>query len=319
VSRWAGLANAAGLVVGFGLDLLLGDPRRGHPVAGFGRAAAALERRLYAPRRRAGLRYAAVAVGVPVAIAGAAGTVTRGRPLARAGLVAATTWAVLGARTLRTEAAAMATALEGGDLAAARARLPHLCGRDPCTLNEAELARATVESVAENTSDAVVAPLFWGGIAGLPGLVGYRVVNTLDAMVGHRSERHARFGTAAARLDDVANLLPSRLTAALTIAAAPLVTGDRRRAARIWLRDRNRHPSPNAGQCESAMAGALGVRLGGRNAYSGRSEVRPFLGDGPRPGAADIRRAATLSGAVGLAALGLAAGCAAMRCGRARA
>lgn len=309
--RRVALANAAGLLAGYGLDLLLGDPRRWHPVAGYGRVAAALEQRLYAPQRRAGIRYAAVAVGGPVAIATVAQAATRHRPLLRAGLVAAATWAVLGSRSLRQEAAAMAAALDGGDLSAARTRLPHLCGRDPSTLDEPELARATVESVAENTSDAVVAPLFWGGMAGLPGLVGYRAANTLDAMVGHRSQRYARFGTAAARLDDAANLLPARLTAALTVAAAPLVAGDRRHAARIWLRDGARHPSPNAGQCESAMAGALGVRLGGRNVYSGRVEVRPVLGDGPRPAAADIRRAAALSAAVGLAALGLAAGCAA--------
>jgi adenosylcobinamide-phosphate synthase len=309
--RRVALANAAGLLAGYGLDLLLGDPRRGHPVAGYGRVAAALERRLYAPEQPAGVRYTAVAVGGPVVLAVAAAAATRHRPLVRAGLVAATTWAVVGGRSLRDEAAAMAGALEDDDLVAARHRLPHLCGREPSTLDEPELARATVESVAENTSDAVVAPLFWGGLAGLPGLVGYRAVNTLDAMVGHRSERYARFGTAAARLDDVANLLPSRLTAALTVAAAPLVGGDRWRAARTWLRDGGRHPSPNAGQCESAMAGALGVRLGGRNVYSGRVEVRPFLGDGPRPGTPDIRRAAALSAAVGVAAVGLAAGCAA--------
>lgn len=314
VSRMGGrlaLANAAGLLAGYALDLLLGDPPRRHPVAGYGRLATALERRCYAPQRAAGVRYVALAVGGPVALATLAQAATRRRPLVRAGLVAATTWAVVGGRSLRREAAAMASALESADLSGARARLPHLCGRDPSQLDAAELARATVESVAENTSDAVVAPLFWGGIAGLPGLVGYRAVNTLDAMVGHRSPRYARFGTAAARLDDAANLLPSRLTAALTVTAAPMVSGDRRRAARTWLRDGHRHPSPNAGQCESAMAGALGVRLGGRNVYSGRVEVRPFLGDGPRPSVSDIRRAAALSAAVGLGALGLAAGCAA--------
>jgi len=292
VSRMGGrlaLANAAGLLAGYALDLLLGDPPRRHPVAGYGRLATALERRCYAPQRAAGVRYVALAVGGPVALATLAQAATRRRPLVRAGLVAATTWAVVGGRSLRREAAAMASALESADLSGARARLPHLCGRDPSQLDAAELARATVESVAENTSDAVVAPLFWG----------------------HRSPRYARFGTAAARLDDAANLLPSRLTAALTVTAAPMVSGDRRRAARTWLRDGHRHPSPNAGQCESAMAGALGVRLGGRNVYSGRVEVRPFLGDGPRPSVSDIRRAAALSAAVGLGALGLAAGCAA--------
>jgi adenosylcobinamide-phosphate synthase len=296
-------ANAVGLVAGYALDALFGDPQRFHPVAGFGRAATALEHRVYAPDRAAGARYTAIAVGVPVVAGVAATRATRRHPLARAALVAATTWAVLGARTLRREASVMAGALEAADLPGARARLSHLCGRDPSILDAPELARATVESVAENTSDAVVAPLFWGAVAGLPGLLGYRAANTLDAMVGHRSARYARFGTAAARLDDALNLLPSRLTGLLTIAAAPLVGGDPRRAWRIWRRDRNDHPSPNAGQCEAAMAGALGVRLGGRNVYFGRSETRPLLGDGPRPGARDVRRAARLSGATALAAL----------------
>ncbi|MFE9691289.1 cobalamin biosynthesis protein [Micromonospora sp. NPDC005806] len=301
------MANAAGLVAGYALDSLLGDPRRWHPVAGFGRAAGALEQRVYRPDRTAGAVFTALAVGAPVLL-GVAGTLaTRRRPLARAALVAAGTWTVLGGRTLRHESRAMARALQRGDLPAARGRLNHLCGRDPSTLGESELARATVESVAENTSDAVVAPLLWGAVAGLPGLLGYRAANTLDAMVGHRSPRHARFGTPAARLDDLLNLAPARLTGLLTIAVAPAAHGDRRAALRIWRRDRNDHPSPNAGQCEAAMAGALGVRLGGRNIYFGRAETRPFLGDGPRPEARHLKRAARISGAVGLAALGLAA------------
>ena len=200
----------------------------------------------------------------------------------------------------------MAQTLDAGDTRGARDRLPHLCGRDPSTLDSAELARATVESVAENTSDAVVAPLFWGALAGLPGLVGYRAVNTLDAMVGHRSDRYARFGTAAARLDDAANLVPARLTAALTVAAAPLTGGSPGRALRAWWRDGHRHPSPNSGRCEAATAGALGVRLGGRNIYAGRVEQRPTLGDGAAPRTGDIRRAALLSAAVGSAAAALA-------------
>jgi adenosylcobinamide-phosphate synthase len=300
-------ADAVGLVAGYALDAALGDPRRFHPVAGFGRATGELERRLYAPQRRAGAVFALVAVGAPV-LAGVAGAMLTGRhPVARAALVAAATWTVLGGRTLRKEARVMAGHLADEDLAAARDRLGHLCGRDPSALDEPELARATVESVAENTSDAVVAPLIWGAVAGLPGLLGYRAANTLDAMVGHRSPRYARFGTAAARLDDVLNLAPSRLTGLLTIAAAPVAGGSRAEALRVWRRDRNDHPSPNAGQCESAMAGALGVRLGGRNVYFGRTESRPFLGDGPRPSAADLRRAARISGTVGLAALGVAA------------
>ncbi|WP_341717274.1 cobalamin biosynthesis protein [Micromonospora sp. FIMYZ51] len=300
-------ADAAGLVAGYALDAIFGDPRRGHPVAGFGRAAAALERRLYRPDRRSGAAFTALAVGGPVLIGAAAAFGTRRRPVARAVLVAAGTWAALGGRSLRHEADAMGRALRDGDVPAARQRLGNLCGRDPSTLDEPELARATVESVAENTSDAVVAPLVWGAVAGLPGLLGYRAANTLDAMVGHRSTRYARFGTPAARLDDLLNLVPARLTGLLTVAVAPLGRGDRGRAWRVWRRDRADHPSPNAGQCEAAMAGALGVRLGGRNVYFGRSEVRPFLGDGPRPEARHLPRAARISGAVGLAALGLAA------------
>ncbi|MFF5175094.1 cobalamin biosynthesis protein [Micromonospora sp. NPDC000089] len=301
------VADATGLVAGYALDALFGDPARWHPVAGFGRAAGALERRVHRPDRRAGALFATIAVGAPVLLGAAAGAATRRNPVARAALVAAGTWTVLGGRTLRHEAAVMGKALRRGDLPAARARLGHLCGRDPSALDEPELARATVESVAENTSDAVVAPLVWGALAGLPGLLGYRAANTLDAMVGHRSPRYARFGTPAARLDDLLNLAPARLTGLLTIAVAPVAHGDRARAWRVWRRDRNDHPSPNAGQCEAAMAGVLGVRLGGRNVYFGRSEVRPLLGDGPRPEARHLKRAARVSGAVGVAALGLAA------------
>lgn len=300
-------ADAAGIVAGYALDVLLGDPRRFHPVAGFGQAASALERRIYAPGRGAGVAFTALAVGAPVAAGVALAVGTRRWPLARGAAVAVATWAVLGGRTLRREARVMAGHLKQDDLEAARGRLNHLCGRDPAQLDAPELARATVESVAENTSDAVVAPLFWGGLAGLPGLLGYRAANTLDAMVGHRNERYARFGTASARLDDLLNLVPSRLTGVLTIALSPLVGGRPGETLRVWRRDRNDHPSPNAGQCESAMAGALGVRLGGRNVYFGRVEVRPLLGDGPRPTARHVRRAARMSGAVGLVAAGVAA------------
>jgi len=301
-------ADAVGLVLGAGLDLLLGDPRRWHPVAGFGRFAQAVERRLYRDDRAAGARFAALAVGVPVFAAAAAARLTRDRPIARAGLTAAATWAVLGGTSLRREATAMAGALERDDLAAARERLPHLCGREPTGLDEPELARATVESVAENTSDAVVGPLVWGAIGGLPGLVGYRAVNTLDAMVGHRSARYRHFGTASARLDDAANLVPARFTAALTVLFAPVVGGKPGRAFDAWRRDGRRHPSPNAGHCEAAAAGALDVRLGGRNVYGHRIEHRPHLNVGGRvPAAADIRNAATLSTVVGLGALAVAA------------
>uniref|UniRef100_UPI000372666D cobalamin biosynthesis protein n=1 Tax=Longispora albida TaxID=203523 RepID=UPI000372666D len=299
-------ANAGGLAAGYLLDRLLGDPRRFHPVAGYGQAAAALERKTYAPSRAAGAKHVAVAVAVPVAVAAVAQYATRNKPVARAAVMAIATWTVLGGTSLRREATRLADALAVGDLDEARAKLPSLCGRKPDELGPAELARATVESVAENTSDAVVAPLCWGAVAGIPGLVGYRAVNTLDAMIGHRSARYEKFGWAAARLDDLANLVPARLGAVLTV----LVAGKGRRGAalRTWLRDGSEHPSPNSGQVEAAAAGALGLRLGGRNDYGSRVEVRPHLGDGAPPAGRDIYRAARLSAAVGVAALVATAG-----------
>ena len=318
------LATAAGLAAGALLDQIVADPRRGHPVAGYGRFASGLEGRLYAPSRRRGAAFAAAAVGFPVTGAVAISRATRGRPVLRAGAVAVTTWAVLGGTSLRREADTMHQLLAAGDLPGARGRLSHLCGRDPAGLEPAALARAVVESVAENTADAVVAPLFWGAVAGLPGLVGYRVVNTLDAMVGHRSSRYARFGWASARLDDVLNLAPSRLTALLTVVAAPAVSGgkDRTRAARdawrVWRRDGRRHPSPNAGQCEAAIAGALGVRLGGRNTYGGSVDERPVLGDGREAQPADIPLATRLSLLVGVGAAALGTAVLAIRAARHR-
>jgi adenosylcobinamide-phosphate synthase len=161
-----------------------------------------------------------------------------------------------------------------------------------------------IESVAENTCDAAVAPLLWGAVAGIPGLAAYRAVNTLDAMVGHRSPRYLRFGWACARLDDAANWVPARVTAALAVACAK---GGRFAAMRTVLRDGAKHPSPNAGRCEAAFAGALGVRLGGTNVYGDVAEARPGLGEGGRaPEPDDIYRAIRLSRAVTLAAAGLA-------------
>jgi adenosylcobinamide-phosphate synthase len=161
--------------------------------------------------------------------------------------------------------------------------------------------------VAENTCDAIVAPLFWGALAGVPGLVGYRAANTLDAMVGHRSPRYARFGWASARLDDVANAVPARLTAGLVALAAPAVGADARAALRVARRDGRNHPSPNSGMSEAAFAGALGLTLGGRNVYAGRVDDRPVMGDGTVAAVADIRRANRLCAAVTVAAAALAA------------
>jgi adenosylcobinamide-phosphate synthase len=292
------IPTSAGLALGSVADVLLGDPRRGHPVAGFGTAAAALERRTWRDHRAAGVAHVALLTSAAVALGTALQRGTADRPVARTLVTAAATWTVLGGTSLGGTARRLGDALADDDLPGARAVLPSLAGRDPSALDAGELARATVESVAENTSDAAVAPLFWGAVAGVPGLLGYRAVNTLDAMVGHRSPRYARFGWAAARLDDVANWAPARITAALTVGCAPLVGGSAAGALRAWRRDGAAHPSPNAGRCEAALAGALGLRLGGRNVYGARVEDRPVLGSGRPPRPADIGRAVRLSRAV---------------------
>lgn len=297
------LSRPIGIAAGVLLDAVLADPRRGHPVALFGTAAHALERRSYGDARARGAAHVALCVGAAAGLGVVASRVRN--PLLRTGLTAAATWAVLGGTTLAREGAYMAGALERGDLRAARRRLPHLCGRDPGGLEAPELARATVESIAENTSDAVVAPLLWGAVAGVPGLLAYRAVNTLDAMIGHRSPRYERFGWAAARLDDVANYVPARVTGLLTVVAAPVVGGAPGRALAVLGRDGHRHPSPNAGRCEAAFAGALGLTLGGVNVYGSRVEHRPEMGDGPGPGVRDIRRSVRLARAVSLAAAGV--------------
>ena len=298
-------ALAGGLAAGVALDALIGDPRRGHPVAAFGRAAAWLEARIYADDRLRGSLYAGACVLGAALPAVAAHRHTRDRPLPRAAAVAATVWAVTGARSLRHVAERAAVTLDTNDLAAAREVLPGLCSRDPAHLGAKDIARAVVESVAENTSDAAVAPLVWAAVAGLPGLAAYRAVNTLDAMVGYRSPRYERFGWAAARLDDVANWAPARLTAALAAACAPAVGGSPRESLRAVFRDGGHHPSPNAGQPEAAFAGALGLRLGGASSYDGVPERRPELGDGRPPEPRDIRRAARLSRAGTVAATAL--------------
>ncbi|MFJ5214760.1 cobalamin biosynthesis protein [Streptomyces sp. NPDC088354] len=296
---------AAGAVLGWLADLALADPRRGHPVAAFGRAAGALERVLWHDHRGRGALYTALCAGGAAAVAAGTARAVRRSPAASLALTAAATWAVLGGTSLAREARTIGAALAAGDTAAARARLPHLCGRDPQALDERQLARAVVESVAENTSDAVVGALVWGALGGVPGLVGFRAVNTLDAMVGHKSPRFRRFGWASARLDDVAGFPGARLTAALTVLAGP----DRRGAWRAWRADGGRHPSPNAGPVEASFAGALGVRLGGTLAYGGRIEHRPVLGAGNRAvEVADIERAVRLSRRVSLLALAVTAG-----------
>lgn len=295
---------AYGAAAGLLGDLLLGDPRRGHPVAAFGRAAGAVERVLWRDHRGWGALHTAVCVGGAAGLAAVASRAVRPSPTASVALTAAATWAVVGGTTLGREARAIGDALADGEIETARERLPHLCGRDPQALDAEGIARAVVESVAENTSDAVVGALVWGAVGGVPGLVGFRAVNTLDAMVGHKSPQYRRYGWASARLDDVAGWPGARLTAVL----AALAGDSPRGAVRAWRADAGKHPSPNAGAVEASFAGALGMRLGGTLAYGGRVEHRPVLnGSGRAVHVDDIERAVRLSRRVSWLALGVSA------------
>ncbi|MDQ6615817.1 MAG: adenosylcobinamide-phosphate synthase CbiB [Actinomycetota bacterium] len=288
--------------VGLMADRALGEPPLSpHPVALFGRGMRAVERGCYADRRACGALHAGIGV--------AAGLTTG----VAVGSTAVATYLAVAGRALAETAAMVSTALMAGDLEEARRLLPGLVGRDTTGLDEKEIARAVVESVAENTVDAVVAPAVWGAVAGAPGALGYRAINTLDAMVGHRSPRYQRYGWASARLDDVAGWLPARTTAALVAAARPATAGEVWRTVR---RDARAHPSPNSGVAESAFAAALGLRLGGTNRYGNpaRVELRPTLGSGRPPEPADIAPAIELSRdvalvlAAALAAAGLVTG-----------
>jgi adenosylcobinamide-phosphate synthase len=288
--------RVVGVLAGYLADLVLADPRRGHPVAGFGAASAAVERVTYRDTRIAGAAHVVVLVGAVSLVGSAVQRDARRRgPRWSVAATAVATWIALGGTSLARTGLAMSNLLSRGDLDDAKRLLPSLCGRDPAQLDAAGLTRASLESVAENTSDALVAPLLWATVGGVPAVIGYRAVNTLDSMVGHRSTRYVRFGWAAARLDDAANYLAARLTAALVVLCAPVVGGSPSGAVRAWRRDAARHPSPNAGVVEAAFAGALGVRLGGPTQYQYELQIRPTLGEGMPPSVADLRRAVRLS------------------------
>jgi adenosylcobinamide-phosphate synthase len=292
------LAAAAGILA----DRLLGEPpAQVHPVALFGRGMIALELRLRAGHptwrdgRLAGAGYAIAGAGLGWAAGAALG---RSVPAGAAG-----TWVVVAGRTLGEEARAIGERLVADDLEGARRRLPALVGRDPESLDGKGIARAVVESVAENTVDAIVAPACWAAGGGGAGAGFYRAVNTLDAMVGHRNERYLRFGWASARLDDAANWIPARFTGLLVAAVRP------RQAREIVdaVLHPPAHPSPNAGVAEAAFAAALGLRLGGDTVYAGRVDPRPAFGSGRPPEPADIDRAVRLSRDVALALAALLA------------
>lgn len=293
--------RVAGIAAGWLTDLLFGDPQRGHPVALFGRGAAAFERLSYADTRRAGVVHTVTLLGA-LGVAGVLIERAAGRRGAASTVTtAAATFAALGGTSLARTGDRMATYLAAGDIESARRLLPSLCGRDPSVLDAEDLTRAALESVAENTSDSQVAPLLWGAVGGVPAILVYRGANTLDAMIGHRSPRYTRFGWAAARFDDAANFVAARATAVLVIVCAPVVGGSPLGAWRAWRRDAARHPSPNAGVVEAAFAGALGVRLGGPTQYAHQLEIRPTLGDGRPPKVSDLARAVRLSRVVQVA------------------
>jgi adenosylcobinamide-phosphate synthase len=273
--------RAVGAALGLAADQIWAEPPiRPHPVAVFGSLMGRAEARLYRNTRGAGIAHAALGLLVGLG----AGTIIRG--------TAPATYLAVAQKELGRVALGIAGALGRQDLEQARLLLPSLVGRDPWDLDGAEIARAVVESVAENTVDAVVAPACWAAVAGARGALGYRAVNTMDASVGHRSVRYLHYGWASARLDDVANLVPARLTALLVGLVRPGSAGAVWRTVR---RDAAGHPSPNAGVAEAAFAAALGIQLGGTNHYDYGAEPRPLLGAGRRALPEDIARAVRLS------------------------
>ena len=304
---------------GFGLDLLLGDPERLaplHPVVWMGRAISAMEKKLR--RRFPKTEQGELAAGRVLAATLPLGTLLGSALLLRLirsvwpplgfALSVIWCWQALAVKDLRVEAMRVKTALESAGLDAARRAVSRIVGRDTENLSAEGVACAAVETVAENFSDGVIAPLFWMLLGGAPLSLCYKAVNTMDSMLGYKNERYLYFGRAPAKLDDAANYLPARLAALLLIAAAWLLGEDAASALRVWKRDRRKHASPNSAQCEAALAGALGLRLCGPARYFGMLHEKPWIGDARREIVPDdIRRACRLEYAgafLGLAALG---------------
>lgn len=284
------MSTALAMLAGLALDAALGEPRRAHPLVAFGRLAQAIESRLHRHRRSAGVLAWCVAVLPPVALVALAS-----HALATTSVWGATAFSAVvlylavGHRSLGEHARAVESALRDGVLDAARHAVGRMVSRDTGALDASQVAAAATESVLENGSDAVFGALFWFVILGAPGAVLYRLSNTLDAMWGYRTPRHERFGWAAARIDDVLNYIPARLTA-ITYA----LLGDTARALRCWRIQAPHWDSPNAGPVMAAGAGALRVRLGGPAPYHGTWEPRPALGEGDDASAASIASALRL-------------------------
>ncbi len=289
-------------LVALAIDVAVGWPawlyaRAGHPVGAIARVIDLLERRWNRPglpRRLLGVATIAIVVVLTALVAVLAERGVRAVGLGWVG-VAVLAWPGLAQRTLYEHVRPVAAALGCGDLRAARRAVAVIVGRDTATLDEAGVARAAIESLAESFCDGIAAPLFWLLVGGLPGLWAYKAINTVDSLIGHREERWRDFGWAAARLDDVANWIPARVAAVLICVAGG-------GGWRVMWRDARRHASPNAGWTEAAMAGVLGVRLAGPVAYDGVIADKPWIGEGqPAAGAADIARALRVyGGACGL-------------------
>ncbi len=300
----------------YALDWCVGDPEwMPHPVRLIGWSIAAAER--YVRRFGCGERFelaagGVVAVGVPALSALCAYGILKGARAVHPALEdAAELWlasACLGTRNLLDEAAEVINAIESGDLNRARLRLARIVGRDTDKLDEREICRAVVETLAESLSDGIVAPLFYLAIGGVPLAMAYKAVNTLDSMIGHKDERYLYFGRVAARADDAANYIPARISALLLcLAGGGVAQCDGLRGATTWLRDGSKHDSPNAGQVEAAMAGTLGVRLGGTNFYGGETIESAHLGgEFPLPNRSAARKACKAVALASLLGFGIA-------------
>ncbi len=292
------MSFAAAMLVALAIDAAIGWPDRlyrriGHPVTWIGALIDKMDRAWNSPERTTRKRriLGTAAAGLVIGIVGAGAALLQMiLPAGWPGVLATgvLAWPFIALRSLHQHVLAVARPLAAGDLTAARAEVAMIVGREPSLLDQAGVARAATESLAENASDGIVAPVFWGVVAGLPGIAAYKAINTLDSMIGHRTPRHAAFGWSAARLDDLVNLIPARLTGLLLALAG----GRPVAALACMMRDARRHRSPNAGWPEAAMAGALGIRLSGPRVYADRVAEEPWInGDAPDPDATALERA----------------------------
>lgn len=272
------------VVLALVLDLVLGDPRwLPHPIIAIGKLAQGCEAplRRHFNERKAGVLAVMVVVSITVLVVTiCCWCANLIHPLLGDFVSILLVYTALAMQSLRTHALAVFHPLVKGDLVTARTQVQMLVGRDTANLDEEEITRATVESVAENTVDGVTAPLLFALLGGAPGVFFYKAVNTLDSTFGYKNDRYLQFGWASAKFDDLVNFLPARVSALLVPFSAALIGLEGRKSWQIFRRDRHNHPSPNGGQIESAMAGAMNVRLGGENSYFGEKSFRPFMGDG---------------------------------------